>query len=80
MTAETIGEKLIYAAQKGSWQCTDGLFDTGVLASLHPGYDANRVCKINDAHLANAALYALLTESRLGGCIATVTGSAVVQV
>ena len=58
----------------------DGLFDTGVLASSHPGYDANRVCEINDAHLANAALYALLTESRLGGCIATVTGSAMVQV
>ena len=58
----------------------DGLFDTGVLPSSHPGYDANRVCEINDAHLANAAFYALLTESRLGGCIATVTGSAMVQV
>ena len=58
----------------------DGLFDTDVLPSLHPGCDANRVCEIKDAHLANAALYALLTESRLGGCIATVTGSAMVQV
>ena len=80
LDAETIDEKLLNAAQEGMLAVRDGIFDTDVPPSSHPGYDTNRLCKINDAHLASTKLYALLTQSKLGECIAAVTNSRLVQV
>lgn len=80
LDAETIDENLLHAAQKGMLAVRDGLFDTDIPPSSHPGYDASRLCKINDAHLASTGLYALLTESKLGEGIAAVTGSTLLQV
>ena len=80
LDAETIDENLLHAAQKGMLAVRDGLFDTDIPPSSHPGYDTSRLCKINDAHLASTGLYALLTESKLGEGIAAVTGSTLLQV
>ena len=48
LDAETIDENLLHAAQKGMLAVRDGLFDTDIPPSSHPGYDASRLCKIND--------------------------------
>ena len=76
----TIDPKFIKAAQKGMLAVRDGIFDTGLTPSSHPGYNHSKLCKINDAHLANRALYTMLVESTLGESIAKVTGSKMVQV
>ena len=76
----TIDRKFIQTAQKGMLAVRDGIFNTGSPPSSHPGYDQAKLCKINDAHLANHALYAMLVESELGESVARVTGSKMVQV
>jgi len=75
-----ISEEFTQRAQEGLVSVRDGQFDTGVPPSSHPGYDPDKLCKINDAHLANTALYELLTQSQLGASIAAVTGSQMIQV
>jgi ectoine hydroxylase-related dioxygenase (phytanoyl-CoA dioxygenase family) len=76
----SIERDLLHRAQEGLLAVRDGHFDTGVPPSSHPGYDEGKLCKINDAHLANTALYELLTRSQLGREIAAITGSKRVQV
>jgi ectoine hydroxylase-related dioxygenase (phytanoyl-CoA dioxygenase family) len=76
----TINSALLSAAQAALVAVRDGRYDTGVPPSSHPGYDAHKLCKINDAHLASVALYDLLVASDLGAQIAAVTGSERVQV
>ena len=80
LDAGTIDENLLEAAQEGMVAVRDGSFDTDVPPSSHPGYDTNKLCKINDVHLASTKLYALLTQSKLGKGIAAVTDSRLVQV
>ncbi len=75
-----IEQDLVHRAQEGLLAVRDGHFDTGVPPSSHPGYNKDKLCKINDAHLANTALCKLLTHSQLGREIAAVTGSKKVQV
>ena len=76
----TIDQKFLKTAQEGLLAVRDETFDTGVPPSSHPGYDPGKLCKINNAHLANHALYAMLVESTLGERIAEVTVSKMVQV
>lgn len=61
-------------------QVRDGYFDTGTPPSSHPGYEANHLCKINDAHLASRGLYDLITKSKIGYRVAEITQSSFVQV
>ncbi len=77
---DAIADELVQRAQEGLLEVRDGHFDTGVPPATHPGYDAGKLCKIDGAHLANKALYALLTQSQLGARIAALTGSQMVQV
>lgn len=46
----------------------------------NPGDDPNRICKINDPHLADHTLYKLVTSPRLGEWAAAITGARRVQV
>jgi len=80
LPSSAIDRKFIDDARKGMSAVRDGIFDTVSPPSSHPGFDHTKLCKINDAHLANHALYTMLVDSRLGESIANVTGSKMVQV
>ena len=52
----TIDSALLCRGQEALVEVRDGRYDTGMPPSSHPGYDAQKLCKINDAHLASSAL------------------------
>lgn len=79
LVPEAVPEAVLLAAQQGAAQVRDGHFDTGQPPSSHPGFDPAALCKINDAHLANRALYDLVTEPSLGELAARVVGAQGVQ-
>jgi len=71
---------LLQAAVIGMEAVKNEEYDTAMPPSSHPGYDATKLCKINDVHLANKAIRALITAPVLGQWAATVTGAHRVQV
>ena len=75
-----LDDALLARAQAGLAAVRDERYDTGVPPSSHPGYDPQKLCKINDAHLASEGLYDLLVKSNLGSHLAAVTGSQRIQV
>ena len=75
-----IDDTLLARAQAALLAVRDECYDTGVPPSSHPGYDPQKLCKINDAHLASKGLYDLLVDSELGSHLAAVTGSQRIQV
>ena len=75
-----LDDALLARAQAGLVAVRDERYDTGVPPSSHPGYDPQKLCKINDAHLASKGLYDLLVKSNLGSHLAAVTGSQRIQV
>ena len=75
-----IDDTLLARAQAALLAVRDECYDTGVPPSSHPGYDPQKLCKINDAHLASKGLYDLLVDSELGSHLAAVTGSRRIQV
>ena len=71
---------VLVAAQNGMAAVRDGTFDTGTAPSSPPGYDPALLCKINDAHLASQALYALVCHPALAELAAQITGARAIQV
>jgi ectoine hydroxylase-related dioxygenase (phytanoyl-CoA dioxygenase family) len=71
---------VLATAQAGMARVRDGEFNLGRPPSAHPGYDPSKLCKINDAHLADHGLYGLLTQPPIGALAAQVTGGTRIQV
>ena len=71
---------MLEAALEGMEAVRDGHFDTGEAPTSHPGYDPQKLCKINDAHLADTGLFNLITSGEMGAATAAATGSRRVQV
>ena len=71
---------LLDAAAEGMEAVRNQRYDTGMPPSSHPGYEPTRLCKINDVHLANKAIRALLEAPVLGQWAAAVTGARMVQI
>ncbi len=75
-----VDQQTLAAAQAAMIEVRDGVFDTGVPPSGHPGYDPAKLCKINDAHLASHALHALVSDPAVAQLAAAVTGARRIQV
>ncbi|MDA0335397.1 MAG: phytanoyl-CoA dioxygenase family protein [bacterium] len=78
--AAVIPQDVLAAAQAAMVAVRDGSFATGQPPSSHPGYDPATLCKINDAHLADHDLHALICHPALGALAAQITGARAAQV
>ena len=58
----------------------DGVFDTGLPPTKHPGYDSAVLCKIDNPHRSDTGLRGLATCPQVGRKVAEITGARRVQV
>jgi ectoine hydroxylase-related dioxygenase (phytanoyl-CoA dioxygenase family) len=70
----------VHQAAVGAEQVKLGNYDTGVPPQNEFVFAADTLMKINNAHLANRALYDLLVHPALGAWVAAVSGATAVQV
>ena len=75
-----VPDDVLAKALRGMAAVRDGVFDTGIPPTRHPGYDPGVLCKIDNPHRSDTGLRGLATCPQVGRKVAGITGSRRVQV